>query len=143
MFYANKAYLTKTVDANGQNAYTSRTIYSGPPDSSFTKPSKTFASTMFISVLIAVQVLSLVLLVLYIYSAPTWDTGFYSLAILRLDADIEKECLGSLGSASNERAKRLMEIDGLKGIGAKGVDLGQRGIVGENAMRRGSARREV
>lgn len=144
VFYANQAYLTQTANANNpkEGYFTARNIYTSP-GTTFTKPSKSFASTILISVLLGLQLVSLTLLVLYIYSVPTWNTALDALAVARLVANMPQEDFTALSQENGREVRQLRDVDGLVGVGDDGaMGLGQMGLVKRNIGRKTEKERD-
>ena len=141
MYFVNQAYLTQTADTTAQYYLypqgpggSARKIFSSP-GSTVQKPSKSFPATIFISVLIVLQLIVLTALAWYTYSTPTWTKNLDALAVARMGASLKGE-LPPVGPVTEVEMKRLHGVDGLVGVedetenvGPVRLGLGAPGII--------------
>ncbi|KPM41036.1 hypothetical protein AK830_g5543 [Neonectria ditissima] len=104
MFFANEALLTATATTDDYVA--GRSIYSNPGER-ITKPKKSIAALAIISIFIFLQTAGLILLVAFIYSAPTWTGELDADALAQIGAQIK-----DLGEPRTE----LRHVSGLVGV---------------------------
>ncbi|KAK2757364.1 hypothetical protein FQN54_004878 [Arachnomyces sp. PD_36] len=95
-FFANEALLLSTVDAFGATKL--RAIYTSP-GYTILKPQISIPGLVVISLLIGLQVVTLLVLVLFIYSAPSWVESLDALTLARIGAQLSSQGKG-LDSAS-------------------------------------------
>jgi len=109
---ANQAMLTVNPISNEPLA---RTIWTSP-GASISRPYKTLAGTVVVSLLIGVQLLGLIYLVWYIYRIPTWTSQLNALAVARIVKDMGADALPPVGAMSKNDWEKLGQLDGLVGI---------------------------
>ena len=119
MYFAIEAWLTQTATA-APTQYV-RSIYTSP-GLPISRPVKTLAATIVISALLFAQLLGLLLLVLYIYSVPTWTTALDSQAIAKL-TKTAGDAIGDVGDDDENSSRNLKSVDGLVGLVAGYVPL--------------------
>ena len=113
MFFANEAWLRQT--ATLTTAYNARSIYNSP-GSAVIRPFMARGAAIAISLLISLQVLSLLLLGIWIYMVPTWTTKLDSYAIAQLVKNVEGDVFSDIGYADEQSLKALQRVDGLVGV---------------------------
>lgn len=129
-FFANEALLS--VSAEVSAAYT-RSIYTAP-GYVLLKPRFSIPALVVISLVVALQVLGLLLLLRFIYSAPAWTGSLDALALARIGAQLQGrgrnlDSLGMSGmvgigerekivsNGENEMTRRNVKVLGLGGPG--------------------------
>lgn len=128
-FLANRAMLTVT-DAPSTASNLLRPI-STSDGTSITVPIVSLAAIVGLSVLVAMQVLLLVSLAMYIYSAPTWTTELNARAIAKLACLQEP---GAFGSFDQDEPKPWDTQQPLSRVsGVVGIDT-QRGLGGTDSV---------
>ncbi|KAK3698921.1 hypothetical protein LTR37_016708 [Vermiconidia calcicola] len=113
MFFANEAWLRQT--ATLTTTYTARSIYNSP-GSAVIRPFMARGAAVAISLLISLQVLSLLLLGIWIYVVPTWITKLDSYAMAQLVKNVEGDIFSGIGYADEQSLRRLQDVDGLVGV---------------------------
>lgn len=120
VFAANKAMLTKTVEASfSMNA---RPLYTSP-GLIVSRPSKSLPATIVISVLILIQLVGIAYLTWYIYHMPSWSHALDALAMVRIGAGVRDAGydLPPIRSLEEKDLVGLVKVDGLVGL-AKSFD---------------------
>ena len=112
MYFAIEAWLTQTSTA-APVQYT-RNIYTSP-GMPVNRPVKTLTATIVISALLFAQLLGLLLLVIYIYSVPTWTAALDSQAVANL-TKTAGNAIGEVGGCKEKYAQHLKNMDGLVGL---------------------------
>ncbi|CAI7665438.1 unnamed protein product [Penicillium glandicola] len=118
MYFSIESYLLQT-----QSATSSTSDYESPPSArplfsgsgtTVTKPVVSTGGKIAVSILLSLQLLSLVCLACYIYSVPTWSVSFNSYAVLRMGSSLRD--LPTLGPVKEAEIERLKQEDGLIGV---------------------------
>lgn len=121
-FYANDALLSQAMAVS----YVSRDLkyQQEENDDRMLVPVINLGSIIFVSIVLALQVVGIVLLLIYIYSSPVWTKTLDALAMARvgaqlsaLDVFLVPRETGTLGPArlSKKAERQLRQIDGLIG----------------------------
>lgn len=124
-FFANRAVLRQTADATAST--NARTIWSGSGEM-ILKPVVTNTGIGIISGFLLLQMLSIAILVLYIYHVPTWTDSLDALAIAKLMASLDTDDFGPMGPRDNRDIRALEKINGLVGVEDE-EELGQTGRI--------------
>ena len=113
-FYASEALLTQST-RYATERHLSRTLFTSPGRST-TKPSVSLAAMIIMSVLLAVEVLSLVLLAVYIHRTPSWTRTLKSTDIAQLAHAMDRGTLPPAGSPKQNVYEALQAVDGRVGV---------------------------
>jgi hypothetical protein len=118
IYFAIESYLLQTQSASAafsdeQNAPTARPLFSSS-GTTLTKPVMSTNGKLGMSILLGLQLLSLICLTIYIYSVPTWSASFNAYALLRMGSSLGN--LPTLGPVEEKEIERLKEEDGLVGV---------------------------
>ena len=113
MYLVNKQILSEilevTWDGNARKIYTA-------PGETVLKPTVSLAGIITVSVLILLQIISLIYVTWYIYQTPTWTSVLDALAVARLGASMGRELLLPLRPPDLETLAGLENVNGLVGI---------------------------
>jgi hypothetical protein len=118
-YLSSKALLTK---AGGQNVPQGSRMIATAAGTTVSKPDVSLPAKIVISVLLAVQVLSLIGLVVFIYSSKTWNRRLLPLMILLLGEGLEGEIPDLRLKASDTRSMTANELASVKGASALMMD---------------------
>lgn len=113
MFFANQAMLTITSAAT--QTFGAREIYSAPGHD-LTKPVVARGGIEVISILIALQLVGIVIIVWFIYRAPTWTYALDAMAVARIGRSLDHGDLPPIGPVSDADMRKLAQVDGLVGV---------------------------
>jgi hypothetical protein len=126
MFSANRALLTFYSPSVDYTAiWRGRTIHSSPGQM-VQRPVVSKAAMVVLSVLLALQSLSLIYLAYYIYHVPTWTGSLDAIAIARIGASLRDQyVLPPIGPVDEKDLDALRNVDGLIGVVEKTDDNGR------------------
>lgn len=133
-FFANEALLSVSAEVSSLDT---RRIYSAP-GYVLLKPQHSIPGLVVISLVVALQVLGLLLLLRFIYSAPAWTGSLDSLALARIGAQLQGQGrdLGMSGMVGiGEREKFLSSGEnGMTRRNVKVLGLGEPGVISKGSL---------
>jgi hypothetical protein len=121
LFTVNRALLTyysPNVNPSGDSTYgwAGRTIYSSPGQM-VQRPILDKATTIALSLLLALQLIGLAYLAYYIYHVPTWTGALDAMAIAQIGASLaHQDVLPPMGPVTAKDIDALRNVDGLVGL---------------------------
>jgi hypothetical protein len=125
LFLANKAALTaNSGDQTVWRQGTGREIYFAP-GLTVLKPEISLPAQVVLSVFIFIQLIGLLWLGWFIYTAPTWTPTLDAMAVARIGASVDPSLLPPFGEVGQREHGKLAHTDGLVGVQSIG-EISQR-----------------